>query len=445
MKITFLTILLLVVSVLPVQSSAITGIHSRTGDITHVERVEVDRDPETGEYVVRIFTTGQRPGFSESVPWGISGVSIELKKVRLSQSYTQSSAAGPLMAYNLVQDQENVLVRLSFLTDNIKPSIYWSEKSSAILITLKSSDLKSPPTVVAIAQPTYPVEQYAVGMPAPEVSSSESQGARNTPPVDFRSRLLATARDLSDGRTPMPYISSGKWKLDTIVLDAGHGGWDEGAVGHNGLMEKDLALLIVRKLGSRIEHELGIRVVYTRTEDSFIPLVERGRIANQYGGKLFISIHANQAYSRNAHGTETYFLGIHRGDSARVVMERENEIIRLEENAHEYGSFDAEELAMRRISQSANLQQSEKLAALVEESFSESAGRKSRGVKQAGFYVLFGASMPSVLVELGFLSNSKEESYLNSREGQAALTESIFLAVSRFRAEYEKGLSITVH
>ena len=368
------------------------------------------------------------------------------------------------MAYNLYQDQNDVVMRLSFLRDNVSASVSKATDGLALIVTLD----EQPDRLETVANSDASSTPYNIGT----VSQAPSSNAREKPvspaQIDFASSLLAATRDLSAGKTPVQHTdrndsrieygqvnplasksrttvleSARKWKLDTIVLDAGHGGWDEGAVSRSGLMEKDLSLKIAKMLGARIQQELGIRVVYTRAGDEFVPLAERGHVANQSGGKLFISIHANQADSRMASGTETYFLGTHRGDSARVVMERENEIIRQEENASLYGALNAEELAMRRITQSANLQESEKLASFVEESFELRAGRKSRGVKQAGFYVLFGASMPSILVELGFLSNSKEATYLSSIEGQTALTESIFLAITRFREEYEKGLSIT--
>jgi N-acetylmuramoyl-L-alanine amidase len=433
--------------------------------VTLVTRVDVTRSTDSGAFTVHISTSGPQPDYSSPENWGTAGVNIDIKNARLAESFTQSDAAGPLMAYNLVQNPGSVSIRLSFLDASVRASVSWSDQDSALLITLEEGGLP---------EPTPPVLPSGIGIvsqdPSSNTNSPRSPGTESK--IDFRATLLAAAKNISNGVEPpatstasasvsdrIGYAperattssvfarnavleSSTKWQLDTIVLDAGHGGWDEGAVSRSGLMEKNLALLIVRNLGHRIERELGIRVVYTRNGDDFIPLAERGRVANQSGGKLFISIHANQAMARSAHGTETYFLGTHRSDSARVVMERENEIVGLEDDTAAYNALNSQELAMRRISQSANLQESESLAAFVEEAFEQTTDRKSRGVKQAGFYVLFGASMPAVLVELGFLSNSREASYLGSTEGQAALTESLFLAISRFKADYEKGLNV---
>lgn len=236
-----------------------------------------------------------------------------------------------------------------------------------------------------------------------------------------------------------------RWKLDTVVLDAGHGGWDEGAFGLAGLLEKNLALKIAKMVGTRLEKELGINVVYTRSDDRFVTLAERGHIANQAGGKLFLSIHANFSNARSARGTETYFLGTHRSDSARVVMERENEVINLESDQSRYSKFDNAALAQQALAQSSFMRQSEMLADAIQKQFTDAVGRKDRGVKQAGFYVLFGASMPAVLIELGFLTNPYEEKFLSSKDGQTSMANAIFRAVLNFKKNYEKSLQVASH
>ncbi len=236
-----------------------------------------------------------------------------------------------------------------------------------------------------------------------------------------------------------------RWKLDTVVLDAGHGGWDEGAFGIAGLLEKNLALKISEMVGARLEKELGINVVHTRSDDRFVTLAERGHIANQAGGKLFLSIHANSAKARSARGTETYFLGTHRTDSARVVMERENEVIKLESDQNQYIKFDNATLAQQALAQSSFMRHSEMLADAMQKQFTDAVGRKDRGVKQAGFYVLFGASMPAVLIELGFLTNPFEEKFLSSKDGQTSMANAIFRAVLNFKQDYEKSLQVASH
>lgn len=259
-----------------------------------------------------------------------------------------------------------------------------------------------------------------------------------------RDRLAAVplpAKPVPHSVPPVPETTGDRWRLDVIVIDAGHGGRDVGAVA-NGLREKDVTLAVARRLGQYLEERLGVRVVYTRDDDRFIELKDRGHIANESGGKLFVSIHANAAGSRAAHGTETYFLGMHMSDAAQQVMERENSVVQFEENPEQYASFDEEALMIQTLIQSAYMSKSEELASLVEEQFSARVGRKSRGVKQAGFYVLWGASMPAILVELGFLTNTSEAEFLRSEAGQDYLASAIFRAVRAFKEQYERDLHL---
>lgn len=231
-----------------------------------------------------------------------------------------------------------------------------------------------------------------------------------------------------------------RWRLDKIVIDAGHGGKDPGATA-NGLREKDLVLKVAKKLGGYIEENLGIEVVYTRTTDRFIELEERGHIANEAGAKLFISLHINAAAARSARGTETFFLGPHKTEAARKVMERENSVIRYEDNPEDYADYDEQALVRQTLAQSAYMRQSEQLASLIQNQFANRVHRRSRGVHQAGFYVLWSASMPAVLVELGFLTNRSEARYLNSERGQTYLASAIFRAVRDYKEKYEKGIT----
>ena len=234
--------------------------------------------------------------------------------------------------------------------------------------------------------------------------------------------------------------SGARWTLDTIVIDAGHGGKDLGAVASNGLREKDIVLDVALKLGSYLKENLGVNVVFTRDSDEFISLQGRGHLANQVGGKLFVSIHANAAPDRSARGTETYFLGLHKSDAAKRVMDRENEVIQFEDDPTTYERMDSRIAVMHTLAQSAYMRQSQFLADLVENQFEERVGRKSRGVKQAGFYVLYGASMPAILVELGFISNSAEASFMASPDGQSYLASAIYRSIVAYKSEYDKGL-----
>ncbi len=237
------------------------------------------------------------------------------------------------------------------------------------------------------------------------------------------------------------YVANGNnWRLDTIVLDAGHGGHDIGAT-YNGVREKDVTLGIVLALGPMLERELGLRVVYTRRDDHFEELRERGRIANRSGGKLFVSVHANAAGAASASGTETYFLAPHRSDSAHEVMERENSVIQLESAPALYAEYTQQGDILQAMAMSAYQEESQSLARLVEGRLT-GQGRRSRGVKQAGFLVLWAASMPAVLIETGFVSNPDEARMLSSATGQQQTARAIFEAISAYRDQYERGLRL---
>ncbi|MEM8558917.1 MAG: N-acetylmuramoyl-L-alanine amidase [Bacteroidota bacterium] len=231
------------------------------------------------------------------------------------------------------------------------------------------------------------------------------------------------------------------WRLDCVVIDAGHGGHDPGTHGH-GIREKDVTLDVALRVGRYVEERLGMNVVYTRTTDRFVELHERGRIANEQCGKLFVSIHANAAGSSRARGTETFFIGQHKADDAREIMERENSVVELEADRSHYEGFGDMSIVLQSMASSMYQTESEQLAAMIESQFSQRARRHSRGVKQAGFLVLWRASMPAVLVELGFLSNRSEARFLASEEGQDLLASGIFRAIRDYKQHYESSLGL---
>lgn len=226
------------------------------------------------------------------------------------------------------------------------------------------------------------------------------------------------------------------YKLEVIVIDPGHGGRDPGAIGPAGTYEKDITLAVALKLGEYIEANIpDVRVVYTRTDDSFVGLQERGQIANRERGDLFISIHGNSASNRNARGTEVYFLGLARTEDALRVMKRENAVVRFEEEDQRTEELTDEQLLIYELTNSGYIASSELLSTLLDRQLADRAQRVSRGVKQAQFAVLYHASMPAILVELGFISNPNEERYLRSEYGQTIMASAIFRAV---RDYYEK-------
>ena len=232
-----------------------------------------------------------------------------------------------------------------------------------------------------------------------------------------------------------------RWLLDTIVLDAGHGGKDPGAIGKYGTKEKDVVLDITKRVGRMLEKKTGIKVVYTRTEDIFIPLWKRTEIANESGGKIFMSIHVNASTNRRIKGFETFLHSWDKTGTAIDVAARENAVIKFEEKKVNYEKLSMERKITATMASSMFLKESESLAAMIQEELGKTLTVPNRGVKQAGFYVLSGASMPCVLFEGGFISNPSEEKNLKSPSYRKKIAEGIFKAILKFKSSREKILA----
>ena len=230
------------------------------------------------------------------------------------------------------------------------------------------------------------------------------------------------------------------FKVDVIVIDAGHGGHDDGTHGRL-LKEKDVALKIALKLGSYIEKNFpDVKVIYTRKDDTYIPLDERAEIANKNKADLFICIHANANPNTKAFGTETFVMGLHKDESNLAIAQRENSVILLDENYQErYEGFDnsPESYILFELTQTAFQENSLNFAQKVEAQFKSRVGRTSRGVKQAGFVVLWRTTMPSVLIETGFLTNSTEEKFLAGEDGQDLIASGIYRAFKEYKSDVD--------
>jgi N-acetylmuramoyl-L-alanine amidase len=224
-----------------------------------------------------------------------------------------------------------------------------------------------------------------------------------------------------------------------IILDAGHGGKDYGAVYH-GNIEKKIALATTLRVGELLESDQEIEIIYSRKTDVFVELKDRANNANKADADLFVSIHCNGAKNFSAFGTETFIMGLNRSLTNLEVAKNENSVILLEKDYKEkYNGFDPnkpETLIGLKILQEEYLNQSIDLAAKVEENFKEVIKRKSRGVKQAPLWVLDASYMPSVLIEIGFISNVEEGKYLNSDEGQAEIAKAIAEGIVAYKKEY---------
>ena len=223
-------------------------------------------------------------------------------------------------------------------------------------------------------------------------------------------------------------------KIGKIVIDPGHGGHDTGTIGPNGLEEKDLVLEVGRRLGKLLETRLGAEVVYTRKDDTFIPLETRTAIANQARADLFVSIHANSSHDSAARGVETYYLNFTSSPEALEVAARENAV-------SEKSIYELQDL-VKKIALKEKIEESREFAGDVQQSLHSGLAAKSpairdRGVKKAPFIVLIGANMPSILAEISFVSNPTDEHRLETSEYRQRIAESLYRGI----ANYVNGLS----
>jgi N-acetylmuramoyl-L-alanine amidase len=223
-------------------------------------------------------------------------------------------------------------------------------------------------------------------------------------------------------------------KINRVVLDAGHGGHDQGTLGRRGLTEKDLVLDVTLRLGKLIEERMGSEVVYTRTNDTYIPLRGRTELANQKKADLFVSIHANSSPYPRIGGVETYYLNLTRSAESLDLAAREN--ASSESSVHELRDLIQSITLQDKVEESKELAGRVQTALQAFESHYNSAAR-NRGIKKAPFVVLIGASMPSILAEIGFLSNPREEALLKKPEHRQKLAEALYQGVS----QYSKTLS----
>lgn len=246
------------------------------------------------------------------------------------------------------------------------------------------------------------------------------------------------------------FAQEGGVRLKTVVIDAGHGGHDPGAISKQSKMsEKQINLDLALRLGERIRKEYpDVKVVYTRKTDRFVELAERGNIANRNHADLFISIHVNSARATAASGTETFVMGTDKSESNMAVCQRENSVILLEQDyTTTYEGFDPdnpESYIIFNLMQNAHFEQSIAFASLVQQNFiSQGPIKKSRGVRQAPLMVLWRTTMPSVLIEVGFLSNSSDRTILNQAEKRQKIADDIFNAFVSFKTTYDADGSFT--
>ena len=260
--------------------------------------------------------------------------------------------------------------------------------------------------------------------------------------VDTDDILIAIHTNIYDKKTDAVEKEKKKWKFDVVVIDAGHGGKDPGAIGFGGKREKDVNLGIALKLGKLINKTLpDIKVVYTRKTDKFVELYKRGKIANENKGKLFISIHANSMgrKRKNVRGFDVYLLRPGKTKQAIDIAEEENSVIKYEDNPKQYRKLTNENFILVSMAHSQYMRYSEKFSELLVHDWEKGVAIPARGIKQAGFYVLVGASMPSVLVETGFITNPSDAKYLSGNKGQQKIAQALLKAIEQYRNYYNKS------
>lgn len=274
------------------------------------------------------------------------------------------------------------------------------------------------------------------------VQLGDKVGGSDAPPGRRDSSHRSRATGATAGATSSP--ARRRWSLTTIVVDAGHGGKDPGAVGLDDVQEKDITLAVARRLRDELKRRMpGVTVVMTRDGDSFVELYRRGQIANERSGRLFISIHCNSMPEKPhpASGFECYILRPGKIEEAASVAAVENSAVRYEADRGKYTGAGAENEIIANMAQTSFLRYSEKLAEAIRRAMRSRTSLADRGVHQAGFYVLIGASMPSVLVEIGYVSNAKDVKTLTSTSGQKKIARALADGI----IAYEKVYSASLH
>jgi N-acetylmuramoyl-L-alanine amidase len=277
--------------------------------------------------------------------------------------------------------------------------------------------------------PPPPATSSALEKPVPEVKIPATYPIPPDPPVLPRPRApsaLAAKRNSSGTRT---LIRTLDLKIGRVVIDPGHGGHDQGSTGPGGLLEKDLVLEVAQKLGKLIEDRLGSEVIYTRDDDTFIPLEARTELANERKADLFLSIHANSSPYPSVSGVETYYLNFASTRDAMDLASREN--AGSQKSIHDLGDI------IEKITRHDKAEESKDFAGKMQAALYSAAVRsnpsaRNRGVKKAPFVVLIGATMPSILAEIGFISNSREESLLKRSDHRQKLAEALYRGVARY-------------
>lgn len=349
----------------------------------------------------------------------------------------QRSVVGVHLSLANVQGTSRIVLTLT------APSEYAIVKEEGALIVRFKSPIRAPFPEQAYDDPnvekvTFSGSDLRIHLAAPEVVGDAY--ALDSPfriVIDLRKGAAPAPGTAPPAAAPRMVDQPG---IRTIVIDPGHGGNEVGAIGPNGLMEKDATLTLSKKLASALSAKMGTRVILTREDDSTVSLDQRTAVANQYGADLFLSIHLNAAARKGAHGAETYFLSLEASDElARKAAEAENAAGAL--SAAPGAEADLK-LILWDLAHQEYLHESSRFAQAIQEELNVVSGIESRGVKQAPFKVLVGATMPAALVEVAFISNPDEEEKIQSLEFQTRVVDALTRAVQKYKTDYETRIGI---
>jgi N-acetylmuramoyl-L-alanine amidase len=365
-----------------------------------------------------------------------------LKRVRVAETEPGTSRV-------VFDMEENVDYKVEQLSNPDRLIVEFRAISGPIIPPppLVTSDAKLPPPPMAPPAPAAAPPMTAVVATVPQPPPVSLADAAATAPVSpIKTAPIATtakpSSSMSEAAKAAAHTSKGDnsliralgLKITRVVLDAGHGGHDQGTTGPHGLMEKELVLDVVQRLGKLIEERMGAEVIYTRTDDTFVPLEERTRFAMEKKADLFLSVHANSSPYPRAAGVETYYLNFTDSKEALDVAARENA-------SSQKTVYELRDL-IQKITLHEKIEESREFANKIQASlfaFAQhySPSIRNRGVKKAPFVVLIGAQMPSVLTEIGFVTNSREEALLKRPEHRQKLAEALYRGI----AKYAEGLS----
>ena len=361
------------------------------------------------------------------------------------RSYSDTVADKLVKKVRVAEKQAGVTRVVLDLQSNADYSATQLSNPDRLVIELRIKSAFTPPTLrPAVITQILPPAPATVSMPV-SAPGSAPPAPLISPPTTFSKLDSGAVAETKSDRALDP-VESGRaaklasdgsgsltralgLKIRRVVLDPGHGGHDEGTSGSQGLLEKDLVLDVALRLGKLIESRMGSEVIFTRSDDTFIPLERRTAIANESRADLFLSIHANSSPYPRIGGVESYYLSFTDAKDSLVVASRENA-------SSDKSVFELHDL-IQRITLQDKAEESKEFAATIQAALFPFAshydpGIKNRGIKKAPFVVLIGASMPSVLAEIGFLSNSREEALLKKPDHRQKLAEALYKGVSRY-------------